>query len=456
MIDWYMTEPFFMFYLIASILFFIKGLREDNYPFLYLGGVFGILAVLTRQHAVSLSIALVLLCIIYRRSLKKGTLIHTLIASALPILSIGLFYACLFWGRVIQSDVAYTAAVSGNLAAMKSFLNPLTLVSRLYFDSLFFLHYSVIYLAPLFITFVIALLISPKRIRELPFHLSLSVASLLLVSIGTMVLYVKDNRLMPYIPSIFSHQPSFLLTGVTWAGAIIILIKILEYFFPQQENNRHTQEMARKGTRKAVEKKEGKDNKNIRQPNERPDLGIRFFYFWGIAYLVVAVLLGLQYDRYILPISIFMIYLLLSHFPWIGEQKKTLAIILVLMYSQVIFQIASYRLFLNVQWDAGESLIHEKVSPCEINGGLGFNHFYNFDCITDAYKDIKVGRPINWYKFHPLAEYFVVGDSELENKIPGLMLNRTFSQERLFRLLKGKCYIYKRREGFRDPVWIQG
>lgn len=473
MIDWYMTEPFFMFYLIASILFFIKGLREDKYLFLYLGGIFGVLAVLTRQHAVSLSIALGVLCLIYRKSLKKGTLIHTLVASALPILSIGMFYLFLFWSKRIQSDVPYTVAVAGNLAAIKSFLNPLTLFSRLYFDSLFFLHYSVAYLAPLFATFAISLLISPKRIKGLHLNFPISLVSLLLVSIGTMFLYIKDNRLMPYIPSIFSigairvfgyqvissEQAPFILTGLTWAGAIIILIKVLEYFCLHKENNHHSEERDKKGHKSemlAADRKGDKSGKSIRQlkPNEQPDLGIRFFYFWGIAYLSVAILLGLQYDRYILPISIFMIYILLSHFPWIGEQKKTLIVILVLIYSHAIFQIASYRLFLNVQWDAGESLISEKVSPCGINGGLGFNHFYNFDCITSVYKDIRVGRPINWYKFHPLAEYFVVGDSDLENKVPGLMLYRTFTQERLFGLLKGTSYIYKRREGFREPVWI--
>jgi len=492
MIDWYMTEPFFMFYLIASILFFIKGLREDKYLFLYLGGIFGVLAVLTRQHAVSLSVALVLLCLIYRKSLKKGTLIHTLIASALPIFSIGLFYVYLFWNKGIHSDVPYTAAASGNLAAMKSFLNPLTLFSRLYFDSLFSLHYSVVYLAPLFATFAICLLINPKRIRELRLNFPISLVSLLLVSIGTMILYIRDNRLMPYIPSIFSigglprifghqiispEQAPFILTGLTWAGAIIILIKILEYFCLHKENDYSLEKMAgaalsarvapsapvkdKKGHKsekpekeKPAERKDDKSSKNIQRPNKQPDLGIRFFYFWGIAYLAVAIFLGLQYDRYILPISIFMIYVLLSHFPWIGEQKKTLIIVLVLVYSHFIFEIASYRLFLNLQWDAGESLISEKVPPCAINGGLGFNHFYNFDCITEGYKNIRVARPINWYKFHPLAEFFVVGDSELENKIPGLTVYRTFTQERLFGLLKGKCYIYKRREGFRDPVWI--
>jgi len=469
MIDWYMTEPFFMFYLIASILFFIKGLRQDKYIFLYLGGVFGVLAVLTRQHAVSLSIALVFLCLIYRKSLKKRTLIHTLVASSLPILSIGLFYVYFFWMKGIQSDVPYTVAVSSNLSAIKSFLNPLTLFSRLYFDSLFFLHYSVYYLAPLFATFAISLLISPKRIKGLHLNFPLSLISFLLVSIGTMTLYIRDNRLMPYIRSIYSlgsirvfgyqvissEQAPFILTGLTWAGAIIILIKMLEYFFLPKENNRPSKEKDKKGkSDMSAARKGDKSSKSISQPNEQADLGIRFFYFWGIAYVLVAIFLGLQYDRYILPISFFMIYVLLSHFPWIGEQKKTLIIILVLIYSHVIFPVASYRLFLNVQWDAGESLINEKISPCGINGGLGFNHFYNFDCITNIYKDVKVGRPINWYKFHPLAEYFVTGDSELENKISGLMLYRAFAQERLFGLLKAKCYIYKRREGFREPVWI--
>ncbi|MEW6380868.1 MAG: hypothetical protein AB1611_14840 [bacterium] len=461
MIDWYMTEPFFMFYLIASILFFIKGLRRNRPLFLYLGSTFAALAVLTRQHAVSLSIALMAVCLIYRKSLKKETLIHSLAASAIPLISIGLFYLCLFGGKIIHSSVSYSTSVSSNLAIIKSLTNPLTLLSRLYFDTLFSLHYSAVYLAPLFITFALALVMNPRRGEELHLDFSRALISVLAVSAGTMILYLKNNRPMPYLPSIFSigaltrifnvpvlspDTASFLLTGLSWAGAVILLTGMLEYFVHRKEDKKPAEKVHRKGMQ----------GKNIKPPDEQgqDDPGLRFFYLWGIAYLLVAIMIGLQYDRYIFPVSILMIYLLLSRFPWIGEQKKTLVVALALIYSLVIFQVASHRLSLDLEWTAGETLVHEGVPPCAINGGLGFNHFYSFDCITEAYKNVTVGRPINWYKFHPMAEFFVTGDESLADKQPGLRLYRTFTRERLFGLLEGTSYIYHRKDGFREPVWI--
>ncbi|MCL6584481.1 MAG: hypothetical protein K6U11_12685 [bacterium] len=483
MIDWYMTEPFFMFYLIASILFMVKGLRYERPLFLYLGSTLAILAVLTRQHAVSLSVALAALGFIEHKVMKKKILIHSLIASALPIIAIGLFYLCLLSGKIIQSRLPYTTAVSSNLAIIKSLTNPWTLISRLYFDGLFSLHYSAVFIAPLLITFVLALLTKPGRIKTLRLNFPLTLASALLVSIGTMILYLKDSRLMPYLPSIFSigaltrvfnfqilspDQASLILTGFSLAGAIAILTILLEHFLPWRKEINLAADKRKMPNKRGSKRAEAaainrcpREDRAIKQPsswNEQKmcaDLGSKVFYLWGVSYLLVAIFIGLSYDRYLFPLSILMIYALLSRFPRIiGEQRETLVITLALIYSLFIFQVASHRLSLDLEWTAGESLIRDGVQPCAINAGLGFNHFYNFDCLTDLYQEIRVGRPINWYKFHPLAEFFITGQEGLEHKHQGLKLYQTFVRKRLFGLLEGKCYIYQRKTGFQEPIWI--
>ena len=459
MIDWYMTEPFFMFYLVFSILFFVKGLKGEKHRFLYIGGIFCILAVLTRQYAVSISMAMILLLIVYRKELKKKTISHCLASSALPVLALGLFYLFLFQYKKIQMNVPYSYAISGNLDIIKGFANPLNLLLRLFLDALICLHYSALYISPLLIIIILSLLMDPKKIRNLSSGFPLLMISILFVSMGTLVLYLKNNRLMPYIPSIFSissltrvftftimkpSTASLILTLFTSVGATIILVKILEFFFYKNVN------------RNPLSKPDKRNHKikEIKRKDTQPDLQRAFFYIWGISYILLSVLIGLVYERYIFPVSVLMIYILLSHFRWIGEQKKIFIMIFVLFYSMFIFQVASSRLKIDLQWEANQFLLNEGIPCYRINGGLGFNQFYSFDQITDTYKNVKINRPVNWYKYHPQAEYFVTSNAGLEKRCASLVLYRTLTGKRLFGLIEGRSYIYKRRNGSKELIWI--
>ena len=98
----YISEPFFMAYLVFSLLFYVKGFRNKNYSFLYLGGIFCGLSVLTRQYAVSVSVAVILVTLLYWKK-DKLFFLHSVASASIPLISVGLFYLYLHFHRDIQS-----------------------------------------------------------------------------------------------------------------------------------------------------------------------------------------------------------------------------------------------------------------------------------------------------------------------------------------------------------------
>lgn len=458
-IDSFMSEPFFLVYLIFAMLFFIKGLRSERFHYIYLGGIFGSLAVLTRQHGISLSIALIAVCLIHRKKIQKGTFRHCIISALLPVISIALYYLTLYIQKRFLNNVPYAYAPE-NIAIIKSLLNPVNLIKRLYFDGLFFLHYSSLYVSALFIVLLLYLLLNPKMTKGLFSHFNISLFSLLYVSIGTFFLYAKNNRLMPYIPSIFSigfltsifefkviekRTASVILTFFTSVCAIILLLKLLEYFLvqpsPQQEPSSKI-------------KKVGKKAKGLKKIEIPFDPGKSLIYLWAVVYIIVTILVGLRYDRYILPFSIPVIFIILSNFSGIAKNKTVLIVVFALFFSIFIYKITYYRLTLDLEWEAGEYLIRQGIPAYKINCGLGFNNFYSFEEINELYKNVPIKRPINWQLFHPLAHFFVKSAPGLEERYPSLVLYKSFSKQRWFGFFKRTFYIYKRKTGYTKPIWL--
>jgi hypothetical protein len=269
---------------------------------------------------------------------------------------------------------------------------------------------------------------------------------------------------MPYNPSIFSigtltnvfkftiitkETASILLTIFTGVGGAILLIKLLEHFFfrflrkkQEPEPKKQLSKQKKKGTKKEVI---GECQVNLSH---------RLIYLWGIFYVLTTILIGLRYDRYIMPISILIVFLIFNSFSWLIKQKTALIIVLLLTFSIMIFNIANSRLSLELYWEAGNYLYQEGVSYHEINAGMGFNVFYSFEYIDKLYKKFKVARPLNWQKFHPLANFFVSNKVDLEKRNPGLELYKTISKKRWFGILTNRKYIYKRKEGYKKAIFI--
>lgn len=465
-IDWYLTEPFFMCYLIFSLLFFIKGLKEEKIIYLYLGSLFCILGILTRQYAISISGALVLVSIIYYKKINKKISLNSIAASLLPIIAIGAFYLLLSSTKKAQAETPY-AYISAKAILNSIFADPLYFLSRLYYDSLFYLHYTPLYLAPLFLILYVSFIVNPKKIKEMFSSLCIFIFSIAYVLAGTFFLYVKKGQLMPYIPSIFSinaltkifdislltsAQAAAILTIFTGFGAIIMLTSILDFFCPNFSKNKTP--IKKKGQ---INKKKKREKRKIedRKEDKRIDFGEKFFYFWGIIYIITTIILFLKYDRYIYPLSILMLYIVLKHFSYGEEEwKKTFIIIYILFFIVFIYPKISSQFNLELKWEISQSLIDEGISPHVINGGSGFNNFYSLVYIDKLYKDVNVKRPINWQKFHPFALFFVSGKPDLEEKRQDLVLHRSISKERLFGLFKREMYIYKRREGYKQPIFL--
>ncbi len=153
------------------------------------------------------------------------------------------------------------------------------------------MHYSTLYLAPLFFI-LIPLLFHPRSLKNLYSHLNSCSIALLYVSFGTLILLFKNNRKMPYIPNIFSvgsltqifhfqifnsQTASVILTIFTWIGATIILTKLLEYFF---QNLSHSSPSKPKQVKKKKQKTQSvyKQKSVGIQKEDKIDLGEKFFY----------------------------------------------------------------------------------------------------------------------------------------------------------------------------------
>lgn len=175
---------------------------------------------------------------------------------------------------------------------------------------------------------------------------------------------------------------------------------------------------------------------------------------WGITYLFVAILVGLRYDRYIFPFSLLISYVIIKNFSLLRTKKKLIVTLVLLFYVVFIYKIIGERLSTDLFWEANYTLLDEGIPHQRINGGLGFNHYYNFDYINELYKKVNLKRPINWYKFHPIADFFITTKKNLQAKNPGLILYKPFSKERFWGIFKARLYIYKRKKGYKRPIWI--
>ena len=441
-IDWYLTEPFFLFFFLGAINLYIAGIKSAKAPYLYLGALFATISIFTRQFGISLPIALITLLFIARKQLKHHSL-HIFLAGIIPLLSFVIFF-------IISSTIQDVAAqhYGGRILFLKGPINPFNLIIILFRDVLFTLHYSVIYGLPLFLIILFAAFIKKDYFNRLFLTKPLVLAgSFTFMSIGTLIIYFKNHKLMPYIPNIFgighiknifginilnAQIASILLTIFTTIGGTIILTKILEGI----------------NWKKFKELLLGKDK------TEKVETALYLIYITGLFYFTMNYMTTLCYDRYIFPVAIFLIFFILLKCNWMVNLKKTALVVFLIIYSIFIFKLAKSRKPQEVLWDAGNLLMSKGVEPEEICGGCGFGLYYNNSAIREIYKSVKINRPINWHKFHPMANYFLSSKKKLERH-PGLELIYTLRKDSPFKTFQYKTYIFKRKPGYKKPIWAQ-
>jgi len=436
-IDWYMTEAFFLLYFFIAINLYAAGIKSEKAFYFYLGAIFATISVFTRQLGVVLSLALFGELLIERKQLKRHSL-HIILAGIIPILSLAILY--------IFNRATAAQHYAGRVSFMKGQFNSLNLIFIPFRDLLFTLHYSVIYGLPLFLVILFVAFIKKDYFNRIFLNKPWALAgAFAFVSIGTLIMLFKNHRLMPYLPSIFSignitnifefnildkKLASILLTILTTIGGTIILAKILE-------------EIDWKWLKRLLF---GDDK------TERQDIAIYFIYLTGICYFILNMITTLIYDRYIFPVAIFLILFMLLKFDWIVNFKKTVLIVFLVIYSIFIFNLAKSRKNHEALWDAGELLISQGVKPEEICGGCGFGYYHNLQPIKEMYKNVKINRPINWHKFHPMANYFLSFKKQLKDH-PGLNLIYTLKRSSHFGLFEKEVYIFKRKDGYKEPIW---
>ncbi len=429
-IDWYITEPFFLLYILIALNLYVAALKSSKVGYLYLGSVFTTIAIFTRQHSIFLPIALIAFLMIKRQQFKDY-FYHFFLSSVIPLIATATFYLL----STTQGDYAI------RLQHLKRLTNPLYLSLTLLKDLLYSLHYSVLYTLPLLMIILIGALIKKDYLKDLflkrPFLLAISISC---TSLGTIIVFFQFKKLMPYLPNIFSignitslfgikilknKTASVLLTIFTAFGAALILSRIFEYF--------HWKKLKKFFTEK--------------NQTEATILIRHFMYISGIFYFLTSVILLLLYDRYIFPLAIFVIFFILIKFSWITNFKKTGLIIFLIIYSIFIVKIKNRCPRAENLWDAGNLLISKGINPKEINGGSGFGFYHNFYSVRKIYKNVKIKRPINWHKFHPMANFFLSSKSKFK-KHPGLEIFDTVKNE------KNTIYIYKRKPNYQKPIWI--
>jgi len=442
LIDWYLTEPFFLFFFFLAIYLYITGIKSGKARYLYLGAIFATIAIFTRQFGIAAPLALIALLFIARKQLKQSFL-HILISGMIPILSLAIFF-------IISSTIRDSATqhYAGRILFFRGPFNPFNLISIILRDALYTLHYTVVYGLPIFLIILMGVSLNKDYFNRLfltkPFLLA---GSFIFISMGTIIIFLKNHTLMPYLSNIFSigyitnifgfnildaKLASILLTIFTTIGGTIILTKILE----------------------ALDWKGFKGLLFGRDKTEKKEIALYFIYITALFYFLINTMTTLIYDRYIFPLAILLIFFMLLKCDWIVSFKKTALVVFLIIYAIFIFHMAESRKSQEVFWDANDLLISKGVKPIEICAGLGFGYYYNHYAINELYKDVNMNRPINWHKFHPMANYFISSKKRLKSH-PGLELIHTLKSESHFKVFENEVYIFKRKDGYKQPIWYQ-
>jgi len=439
-IDWYLTEPFFLFFFLGAINLYVVGIKSTKALYLYLGALLATISIFTRQFGISLPLALITLLFIARKQLKQHFL-HILLAGIIPILCAIIFP---IMNSSLFSDIA-AEHYTKRILFMKGPINPFNIIIIFFRDALYTFHYSVMYCLPLLLIILFAASIKKEYFNRLFLAKPLALAgSFTFMSLGTLIIFFKYHKLMPYLPNIFSighikkifginildaQIASILLTIFTVIGGTIILTKILE----------------------GIKWKKFKGLLLGKDKTEKEEVALYLIYITGLFYFILNTLTTLYYDRYIFPVAIFLIFFILLKCNWMVNFKKTALVVFLIIYSIFIFKVAKSRKSEEVLWDALNFLMEKGVKPIEICGGLGFGYYYNRS-VKELYKNVKINRPINWYKFHPMANYFLSSKKKLE-KHPGLELIYTRKRNSPFKMFQYKTYIFKRKPGYKKPIW---
>ncbi len=437
----FMTDIPLLSLLLISTFFYIKAFKTNNLLFFSLGSLFSVFAMLVRQNAILLPIAVLAYMFITRN--KERFNLKTISINLLPFFALAIFQ---LWYLFIHGVGERFGFVSQGFFNM---FNPFRIIAFA-FIGIFCIGFFLALIVPLFIINFKML----KRLRKKKYFILINSGIFLILSVvfSAYLLLMKNFPFLGYqgfIINNFGLGPK-LLAGVPpaipnsiWAfvsifaifGSLIFIIVLIREIFYKKNFNI-------KSLRKLKIKREN-------------------LYLFLIMVLVFQFIFAITkysvFDRYFLVIIPFFVILLFAFFKdfKFSYLKRYLYAVVIVMALFSIMGTHDYINYNKASWYGSTRLLQEGVSPNKIDGGFEFNGWYNFEYALENLDRIttkdsnKITRllGLKTYSEHITKEnaiswWFVVDDkyiisfSELEEYET---LKRIEYKSYLF---PGKQYIY--------------
>jgi len=404
----YMTDVPFTSFLILSLLFFVKGLRQEKTTYIIQGVFFVLVATLVRQLGLLVAIAFAV-ALVLKNNFSRKSLFTAIISVGLPA---GLYLLYNFWLKT-QHDypVKYDESVhriKDNLFSkdhstfqflLRQALNIFIYAGFFIFPFIFRVDWKAIWQrrkTPAFITCVI--IMTATGIYCLIQHNHLALMGNIMNPYGLGVVDLRDSQLLDAgnlrpLPAILWY----LICAAGIIGGTFLLWTIFQ---------------------------------NSRGLQNRP----AFLFLIGFcAFYCFIMLVGGTYDRYLIPLIPVMTVLLMTGLPENSLKRNTAAglrqhrsignyVAALFLLSGAWFSIAGTANYLGwnrTRWEALHYLIDDAgVPPAQIDGGFAFNGYYNYnDADISFLKDHPGPGKKSWWwvqddvymiSFGPLNGYSVL------------------------------------------------
>jgi hypothetical protein len=420
----FMTEVPFIAFLLFSLLCYTRGLTRNSYASVLAGSVFAAASLLIRQVGVILPVAVVLSTFFgdsgSRRSRRRDLI---LLSSALPIVTFTVYSV---WLRMIHGP---TRAL-GAFFDLSVLLNPFSLAGMALDHGFATLEYVGLFIAPLLPLWL------GRRKSEWP--RAIRPRLLLLwtgfVALGVLIMYlVGHGKVMPYTGNIlheagvgaltlkdavFDDQLPLLRLPKSFWWLVTLLASLSAVLIGSVMSWQGIQLVA--GWR-------GKT-----QEQRVPDTNILWMlWFATFGFLGVGLLVKQLFDRYLTPLLVLLIPLLLLTVRTARWKRYAIAGTFVLLLSYGTFGALGTRDYLawnEARWTGIYHLVSEMdVNPSSIDAGYEANYWYNYANATtkvDSWWWTK--EPLFYLTFTPLQGYEVAMTIPYHRSLPPLGVERIY------------------------------
>lgn len=371
----FMTDIFYLGAMLLALAFYGRGWKRNNLLFLFIGSLFAGGAYLSRQLGLTLPAGIILLLL-----LKKGRSgwREVLAAGFVPA---GIIIGHTLWLQYIHGQPwgFELNAVQNSLKTLLQPLFPLLLVTKLFNALLYLGMFSLpIFLGQLFTT-----------------HQWLTKwYGVWLMALAVFTLYMVGvlGQWMPYLANVINQEG---LGPLTLAGLkngnmpfwLFGLVTLLAPFAGAAQGSLWTEMLL---------------NQREERPRPGSPLLLASLFMAGFTSLIV-----ILWDEYLLVFVPAGLYLLLRTKPLtpMGQRIAILACIPILAYS--LLELKDHFAWHNAQWQAGQYLVNQGIQPEQIDGGLEWVGWYEFEATLPQAITADLGNDLfGWTTINP-KEYIL-------------------------------------------------